>query len=120
MQLTFNRPSLYTQRMEKTSARWWDLPSAILLFLLVLFSAWRVQVTDWTEGLNLVRNLSIFGLFVGLALGQSKFQKRAVILLSIAYMIVFFIWQWSNSPVQSSVPSHGIWGWSHVIHANFF
>ncbi|HCR70853.1 MAG TPA: hypothetical protein DIW23_05370 [Anaerolineae bacterium] len=94
MQLTFTRPSLYTQRMEKTSARWWDLPSAILLFLLVLFSAWRVQVTDWTEGLNLIRNLSIFGLFVGLALGQSKFQKRTVILLSIAYMIVFFIWQW--------------------------
>lgn len=80
--------------MEKTSARWWDLPSAILLFLLVLFSAWRVQVTDWTEGLHLVRNIAVVGLFIGLALGQSNFQKRAVISLSIAYMIVFFIWQW--------------------------
>ena len=94
MQLTVYQSSLYTQRMEKTSTRWWDLPSAILLFLLVLFSAWRLQVTDWTEGLTVVRNVATLGLIVGVALGQSAFQKRGVILLSIAYMIVFFTWQW--------------------------
>jgi transglutaminase-like putative cysteine protease len=80
--------------MEKTPTRWWDLPSAILLFLLVLFSAWRLQITDWTEQLALVRNIAVFGLILGLALGQSIYQKRGVTLLSLAYMIVLFIWQW--------------------------
>lgn len=79
--------------MEKSS-RWWDLPSAVLLFVAVLFSAWRLQTTDWTEGLGHVRNVAILGLLVGLALGQSRFQKRGVILLSIGYMLVFFLWQW--------------------------
>jgi len=79
--------------MEKTS-RWWDLPSAVLLFIATLFSAWRLQTTDWTEGLAHVRTLAILGLLVGLALGQSQFKKRGVVLLSIGYMLVFFIWQW--------------------------
>lgn len=80
--------------MKKTSARWWDFPSAILLFILILLSAWRVQATNWTAGLNLVSNLAILSFVLGLALGQSGFQKRTVALFSIAYMVVFFIWQW--------------------------
>lgn len=80
--------------MENSRARWWDIPSAIFLFLMVIFSAWRLQSTNWTEGLGHVRNVAIFGLLIGLALGQSKFQKRGVIFLSIGYMLVVFIWQW--------------------------
>ena len=80
--------------MEKSSARWWDLPSAIFLFLAVLFSAWRLQSTDWTEGLEHVRNVALLGLIIGLAVGQSAFQKRSVLFLSIGYMLVIFIWQW--------------------------
>ncbi|MCQ3938218.1 MAG: hypothetical protein DPW18_14395 [Chloroflexi bacterium] len=79
--------------MEKTP-RWWDLPSAILLFAATLFSAWRLQSTGWTEGLGHVRNVAVLGLLLGLALGQSRFQRRGVTLLSIGYMLVFFIWQW--------------------------
>lgn len=80
--------------MEKTPTRWWDIPSIFLLLFLVLFSAWRLLATHWTEGLYIVPNLSVLGLCVGLALGQSNFKKRCVILLSLAYMFVFFIWQW--------------------------
>ena len=74
--------------------RWWDLPSTIFLFLTILFSAWRLQTTDWAEGLGYVLNVALLGLIVGLALGQSKFQKRGVIFLSIGYMLIVFIWQW--------------------------
>lgn len=80
--------------MEKTPARWWDVPSAILLFLIIQVSAWRLQATNWVEPLNLVSNVAIIGLLVGMALGQSKFQRRNVILLSSAYMLVTFTWQW--------------------------
>lgn len=80
--------------MEKTPLRWWDLPSAVILFFAVLFSAWRLQTTDWTEGLGFVRNVAVFGLVVGLALGQSRFQRRGIFWLSLGYMLAVFIWQW--------------------------
>ncbi len=80
--------------MENSRTRWWDIPSAIFLFLIILFSAWRLQTTDWTEGLEHVRNVALLGLVIGLALGQSAFQKRSVIFLSIGYMLVVFVWQW--------------------------
>jgi hypothetical protein len=80
--------------MEKSSARWWDMPSAVFLFLAILFSAWRLQSTNWTEGLEHVRNVALLGLLVGLALGSSIYQKRGVTFLAISYMLVIFIWQW--------------------------
>jgi len=80
--------------MEKSSARWWDLPSAIFLFLAILFSAWRLQSTGWTDGLEHVRNVALLGLIIGLALGQGSYQRRGVVLLSIGYMLVVFCWQW--------------------------
>ncbi|WKZ37809.1 MAG: transglutaminase-like domain-containing protein [Anaerolineales bacterium] len=80
--------------MEKSSPRWWDFPSAVFLFLAILFSAWRLQSTSWTDGLEHIRNVALLGLIVGLALGQSLFQKRGVVLLSIGYLLVIFIWQW--------------------------
>jgi len=87
-------PSLYTQRMEKSSQRWWDPLAALFLLLAMLFATWRLQSTDWAEGLNHVRNVALFGVFIGLALGQSRFQRRGILLLSLGYMMVIFIWQW--------------------------
>ena len=80
--------------MEKSSARWWDLPSAVFLFLAILFSAWRLQSTIWTDGLEHVRNVALLGLLIGLALGSSMYQKRGVTFLAVGYMLVIFIWQW--------------------------
>ena len=92
-QLTNVLHLLYTQSMEKSSIRWWDLPSAILLFLAILFSAWRLQSTNWTDGLEHVRNMALLGLVLGLALGSSRYQKRSVILLTIGYTLFVFVWQ---------------------------
>jgi transglutaminase-like putative cysteine protease len=79
--------------MEKTSARWWDLPSAILLFFIIQVSAWRLQATNWVEQLYLVGNVATIGLLVGMALGQSKFGRQKVFFFSFAYMLVIFTWQ---------------------------
>lgn len=80
--------------MQKSPPRRWDLPSAFFLFALILIASWRLEATNWVDGLNHVRNVALLGLLTGLALGRSAFQKRAVILLAIGYMLVFFIWQW--------------------------
>jgi transglutaminase-like putative cysteine protease len=92
-ELTNARLLLYTQSMEKSPGRWWDLPSAIFLFLATLFSAWRLQTTGWTEGLEHVRSVALLGLLVGLALGQSKFQKRGVNILAGGYLLALLTWQ---------------------------
>jgi transglutaminase-like putative cysteine protease len=80
--------------MEKSSERWWDLPSAAFLFFAILFSTWRLQSTNWVEGLEHVRSVALAGVVIGLALGQSKYQKQAVVFLSLAYMLVVICWQW--------------------------
>lgn len=80
--------------MEKSSARWWDLPSAVFLFLAILISAWRLQSTGWADGLEHVRNVALLGLMTGLALGQSIYQRRWAVFLSMGYMLVVFCWQW--------------------------
>lgn len=80
--------------MKKSPARRWDLPSAVFLFLAILFSAWRLQSTNWTDGLEHVRNVALLGLLIGLALGSSIYQRRGVTFLAVSYMLVIFIWQW--------------------------
>lgn len=80
--------------MEKSPARWWDLSSAIFLFIAFLFSTWRLQSTNWTDGLEYVGSVALLGLMVGLALGQSRYQRRGAALLSIGYMLVVFCWRW--------------------------
>lgn len=80
--------------MQKSPARWWDASSALLLFIAVTIAALRLQSTNWTDGLGYVLNVAVLGLLIGLALGQSKFQTRAVVILSLGYMIAAFISQW--------------------------
>jgi hypothetical protein len=79
---------LYTQCMEKSSSRWWDLPSAALFLLAILISVWRLTVTDWTDNLGYVINLAAAAALVGLALGASRFGKRAVGWLALGYTLV--------------------------------
>jgi len=80
--------------MDRSSTRWWDTPSAILLFVAFIFVAGYLQATDWTEGLGHVRNISFYGLILGLVLGVSKFQRRGLVFLTLGYMVMLFSWQW--------------------------
>ena len=79
--------------MEKSTSRQWDLPASLILFLAVLFSAWRLQTADWADGLAQIRNVAVIGYIVGLALGYSRYQKRSVVLFSLAYLLVITVWQ---------------------------
>lgn len=73
--------------MEKSSARWWDPPSAALFVFSILISAWRLTVTDWVDNLGAVANLSLLGALIGLALGASRFEKRGVRWLTLGYSL---------------------------------
>jgi transglutaminase-like putative cysteine protease len=78
---------LYTQNMEKSPSRWWDLPSAALFMLAILISVWRLTITDWTDNLGYVINLALAAALVGLALGASRFGKRGVRWLALGYTL---------------------------------
>ena len=73
--------------------RWWDIPAALLLLAAVLTAAVRLAATNWTEDLALIQIISVAGLLLGLALGQSIFSRKVVFLFSLAYGLVIIPWQ---------------------------
>jgi transglutaminase-like putative cysteine protease len=81
--------------MEKRSERWLDLPSIICLILALWLIALRLQMTDWTKKLELGSLIVFIGFFLGLALGYSYFNKRAVLWLGMAYSFFVLSWQLS-------------------------
>ena len=75
--------------MKTSPSHWWDPPSAALFMLAVLVSVWRLTVTDWTDNLGYVINLAAAAAILGLALGASRFGKRAVRWLALGYTLIF-------------------------------
>jgi transglutaminase-like putative cysteine protease len=74
--------------MKKQPPRWWDWPSAVLLSIAILVSTWRLGVTNWTPNLGYTSRLAALGVLIGMALGYSRFERRAVAALGIAYTLV--------------------------------
>ena len=79
--------------MKSSSARHWDWPSAILLMFMLQVATARLVVTRWTDFLFFSQTLAALGLFLGLALGYSYFQRRTVVLLALGYSIMLIPWQ---------------------------
>jgi transglutaminase-like putative cysteine protease len=84
---------LYTQAVQKPSAREWDWLSAFLLFLLIQVCAARLVTTNWAPFLYYSETLAGFGTILGLALGASRFGRRAVIVLAGGYTTFLLPWQ---------------------------
>lgn len=72
---------------------WWDWPTAILVFLLVVVVAARLSVTNWSPNLWMMDVLALSGVVLGLLLGASKFRQRTVFIIGSIYSIFFIFWQ---------------------------
>ncbi|HJS28108.1 MAG TPA: transglutaminase-like domain-containing protein [Anaerolineales bacterium] len=68
-----------------STRRWWDIPAAILLFAAIITASVRLAATNWTEDLALIQFVAAFGLFAGLALGQSTFSRTVVVIFTLLY-----------------------------------
>ncbi len=88
-QLTVMEEVLYTQSVNRAPARYWDIPSALILVLALLVASQRLIATTWTPGLGIVSVLAMFGLLLGLPLGLSRFHRVPVVLLSSIYSLFF-------------------------------
>ena len=74
--------------MKRASERLEDLPSAVILVLLLFTASQRLYSTDWALGLGTSLLLTILGVFLGLALGYSQFRRMGVAWLSIGYSLI--------------------------------
>lgn len=70
-----------------------DIFSALLILILVYLSAAALEETNWVSGLNHVTELVVLGVIIGLAVGQSQFNKKTSCWLIIAYSFVFLSWK---------------------------
>lgn len=75
------------------SNRWWDLPAALLLAVVLTISFSRLLATEWTEGLRIIYIIVYVGLLAGFALGYSQFSPRRVTFFAVAYGLFVIIWQ---------------------------
>lgn len=82
--------------MDKNLERHWDWLTAILLFLLMQVASARLVTTDWAPYLYFTETMAGMGSLVGLALGGSRFGRRAVVWLAIGYTLVVVPWQLSG------------------------
>jgi transglutaminase-like putative cysteine protease len=83
--------------MEKERPRNWDWLTAVLLFLLMQVAAARLVTTDWAPYLYFAERMAALGTILGLALGASRFGRRAVFWLAFAYTVVVVPWQISSA-----------------------
>lgn len=84
---------MYTQYMEKPHTRAVDWLSDGLLFLLIQVAAARLVITDWAAYLYFCETLAALGTILGVALGASRYGRRAVIWFVIDYSLVLLPWQ---------------------------
>jgi transglutaminase-like putative cysteine protease len=73
--------------------RWWDLPAAFLLLLILTTAFTRLVATEWTNGLTVTRTITYLGLIAGLALGQSRFSPRVAFLFALFYGLYTVPWR---------------------------
>lgn len=114
---------MYTSTMQKSSSRWWDWTSIVLLFLLVETSASRLVSTNWTEFLYLGQTAAYIGFTVGAALGYSRFSKRTSRWISFLYMILYLPLLWTllidqKASLEEQFLSAG--GRLYLSYADFF
>lgn len=74
--------------MNKTATRHWDWLSGALLFMLIQVACARLVTTNWATYLYFSQSLAGLGSILGLALGASRFSRRWVIVLAIAYSVM--------------------------------
>jgi len=77
--------------------RVWDWFFALLVLLLVQVSALRLVMTDWVPDLYFAETLGALGVILGLALGSSLFNVRAVFFLAVAYTGSLVPWHLSTA-----------------------
>ncbi len=77
----------------QNEARWWDLPAALILLIILTTAFTRLMATEWTDHLIITRSIAYLGMIAGLALGYSLFRPRWAIFFALLYGAFFITWR---------------------------
>jgi transglutaminase-like putative cysteine protease len=78
----------------QTSSAWRrDGLSVLLILVAILTASARLVATDWAPFLYFTETMALLGALLGLGLGISRFDRRAVGWLGFAYTAVLLPWQ---------------------------
>jgi transglutaminase-like putative cysteine protease len=77
--------------MNRAPERFWDLPSAALLLLVLLSTSEGLYTTQWAPGLGTAILLAEAGAVLGMTLGYSQFKRVAVTWFSFGYSLPIVI-----------------------------
>ena len=61
--------------------------------MIIFLTSYALELTYWTFDLNRITAIGLLGLFSGLMIGRSSFNKRAAKLLVFLYGIAIYLWQ---------------------------
>ena len=78
----------------------WDWITGIFIFLLMQVTAARLVTTDWADYLYFAETLAALGVMLGLAVGASRFGRRAGAWLIVGYTVTILPWQISAASEQ--------------------
>src|SRR5687767_7617082 len=105
--------------MRQSLPRRWDWYTALLLVLIVSSAAGRLSVTNWTRELGYIETVAVAGVFLGLALGFSRFGSRAVRWLALSCGVIIVPWQTIFAITdQASVPGRLNEAWGRLVLAS--
>ncbi len=78
--------------MKLREDRWWNLIAVICLLAAFSVTSFRLESTHWTEGLFVLKWLTLIGFILGLGFGYSYFSPLKSRLMIFLYSIIFMPW----------------------------
>jgi transglutaminase-like putative cysteine protease len=75
------------------ASRWWDLPSFLIVVLILTTAFSRLLVTRWADNLDTTRIIAYLGLVAGIFIGYSRFSPRMSVLTSLIYGAFVVPWR---------------------------
>jgi len=74
--------------MKPREDRWWNSVAIVFLFLTLMMTAFRLDSTNWSPDLFILKWLTFFGFILGLGFGYSYFTPIKARIMLVAYSII--------------------------------
>ncbi|PKO18212.1 MAG: hypothetical protein CVU39_01880 [Chloroflexi bacterium HGW-Chloroflexi-10] len=90
--------------MIKRTDRYWNIPALLCLLAAFLITAFRIESTNWTAELEILKLVTIIGFVIGMGFGYSYFKRGLSSVLILLYSLVLIPWMLTITAEQSLSP----------------
>lgn len=89
--------------MIEQEKRWWDIPAALCVLVLLWLPSLRLEVTEWSNDLTRIELIVLLATALGMGLGYSRLKGWLVALLTITTSALILPWQLALAADKSVV-----------------